>query len=78
MKNNCLIFAFHKWIKCGGYLIIRKSNYGWWPHFLWSKDLSLFEEFAPSSSKYQGRWFPPLIFAGYIRKSYAWDQSKVD
>jgi hypothetical protein len=64
-KSNCLIFALKHWWEKGGYLIIRKSHYGWWPHFLWSADLKTFEQFTPLR-KAQRHLFPPLIFVGYV------------
>jgi hypothetical protein len=76
-KSNCLIFAFQHWFKFGGYVCIRKSNYGWWPHFLWTQDLKVFEEFHPVRKKQKG-WLPPFIFCGYVRVSGANNQSKVD
>lgn len=67
MRNNCLLFALYKWFKFGGYVITRKSNFGWWPHFIWSKDLITFEEYIPSEHQ-EGLKFPPLYFKGYIRR----------
>ncbi len=55
--------------------MIRKSHYGWFPHFIWSKDLKSFEEFHPIAKK-RNRWFPPLIFKGYIRHSNVKEQSE--
>lgn len=39
-RSNCLIFALKRWRSDGGYLIIRRSRYGWWPHFAWCRSLS--------------------------------------
>lgn len=67
--SNCLFFAlgrFSKGWKTGGYLTIRKSRHGWWPHFGWSADLSTFEEFIPIVPAHERR-LPPLIFRGRIR-----------
>jgi hypothetical protein len=64
--SNCLIFAIEHWYKKGGYLIIRRSHHGWWPHFIWSKDLKTFEQFTPFR-KAHARWFPPILFTGFIK-----------
>ena len=64
-KSNCLFFAIGRWWNRGGYLVIRKSRFGYWPHFLWSPDLQVFESYSPIVGGYS-RWFPPLLFCGYI------------
>ena len=33
-RGNCLIFAVALWLRVGGYLVVRRSRWGWWPHFL--------------------------------------------
>src|SRR5689334_22793296 len=35
--TNCLFYVIRKVWKNGGFLITRKSNFGWWPHFIYSK-----------------------------------------
>ena len=66
-RSNCLIFALAHWFRDGGYLIVRRSHWGWFPHFLWSQDLKVFEEFTPlRHAKY--RLCPPLLFTGYVRE----------
>lgn len=37
--NNCFVFALSRWFSRGGYLIVRKSRVGWFPHFIWAKTL---------------------------------------
>lgn len=39
-RSNCLIFAMGEWRRRGGYLIVRRSHYGWWPHFAWTRSLA--------------------------------------
>ncbi len=66
--SNCLFYAVKQlYSNKGGYLIIRKSHYGWWPHFLYSKDLEEFEEYTPIKPNHH-LWFPPPLFKGYVRK----------
>jgi hypothetical protein len=64
--SNCLIFVIGRWLKRGGYVIARKSHWGWWLHFLWSPDLQTFEEFVPG--RYRRRWLPPVLFRGRVKK----------
>jgi hypothetical protein len=65
MKSNCIIYALKQWFSLGGYIVLRKSNYGWWPHMIWTKDFATFEEFTPPV--HSVRAFPPLIFNGIIK-----------
>lgn len=74
-RSNCLIFALTRVFTFGGYLHLRKSNYGWWPHVFWSADLFNFEEFTPLSHQTQ-RW-PPLFFYGYVKVTNAEEQLSV-
>lgn len=64
-KSNCLIYAFGKWCDEGGYVVIRRSMYGWWPHFLWTADFHTFYQFIPFTPEH--RLLPPLIFIGYVK-----------
>jgi hypothetical protein len=70
--TNCLFFALKKWFSCGGYLVIRKSKVGWWPHFLWSKDLKTFYHYLPVSYK-ENKPIPPCVFKGEAAESEARD-----
>lgn len=61
MRSNCLFFTFRKFIKDGGFIIIRKSQYGNWSHVMWTGDFKTFEHFVPLN--------PPLKFP-LIQKFY--------
>lgn len=63
---NCFDYALWQWFTRGGYLVVRKSRHGWWPHFSYSPDLETFEDYGPTV-KYN-RWLPPLKFKGVIRR----------
>ena len=65
--SNCLAYALARWWLDGGYVIMRKSHYGWWPHFLWSKDLKRFVEFQPIEPNHHLR-FPPTRYKGAVRE----------
>jgi hypothetical protein len=64
--SNCLFFAVSRWLKYGGYVIVRKSHYGWWPHFLWSQDLLSFEEYSPAIPNHH-LLIPPPLYRGVIK-----------
>jgi hypothetical protein len=63
--SNSLLFAVRQLLQHGGYIVMRKSHHGWWPHFLWSADLVTFEEFQPIVPAHTRR-LPPLLFRGYV------------
>lgn len=66
--NNCLIFAFNRWFKHGGYLIVRKSRHGWWPHFIWSPDLkdAEIEHYRPVNAGNENPYVKKFLFKGEI------------
>lgn len=33
-RSNCLLYALRRWRYRDDYLLIRRSRWGWWPHFL--------------------------------------------
>jgi hypothetical protein len=72
-KSNCIIFALRRWFKYGGYVVLRKSNFGWWPHMIWTKDFATFEEFAPRIHN-ANMAFPPLLFKGVAKTTSREDQ----
>lgn len=65
--SNCVIFALAKWFRHGGYIIARKSRYGWWPHVMWAATLDGVEvqHYLPDDPKH-GMWIPPPVFRGRI------------
>ena len=62
--SNCLIYALLKLYREGGYVLMRKSFYGWWPHFLHMSATGEVTHFSPE--KKRRRFFPPLLFRGRI------------
>jgi hypothetical protein len=71
--SNCLLFALFQWWHYGGYVIVRKSKIGWWPHFMWASSIESLEaiEYVPYekvefADKYH---LPPIVFKGYVRKA---------
>lgn len=68
MVSNCLIFVLYQWFTKGGYVVVRRSHWGWFPHFIWSADLKRFQQFTPISEKRRYRLFPPLVFRGYVHE----------
>jgi len=68
MRANCLIFAVARYWAQGGYLVLRRSRFGWWPHVLWSADLVTFEEFVPTRVEMlRRRKLPPVVFQGRVK-----------
>jgi hypothetical protein len=66
--SNCLIWAFRRFFIRGGYVIFRKSHYGWWPHFLWSPDLKTFYDYQPKAPNHH-LLIPPPLYRGVVRKT---------
>lgn len=64
--GNCLCWALRQWRKHGGYLVIRRSRYGWFPHFLWlSADRQTLQSFVPDNPKHKK--LPPPVFRGNVK-----------
>lgn len=68
--RNCLMFvlAVAKYGKAGDHLLIRKSHWGWFPHFAaifeMADDSIIKKEYVPiDPSK---KWLPPLFFKGKV------------
>lgn len=76
MKHgNCLIYAIRKWIKEGGYLVIRRSHASKIiPHFLHLDDSACFDkqclsQFAPDYPKSTWQKFVhKLWFKGTVKR----------
>ncbi len=69
--SNCYIFALTQWATRGGYVVLRRSRYGWWPHAFWSPDLVSLFDFKPTkfyADDYRA-WLPPVLFRGFVRES---------
>ena len=65
-RSNCFVYAIRQFVTPGGYLVVRRSQFGPWPHVLWSPDLRTFSEFVPPRYR-PPYWFPPLWFRGTVR-----------
>lgn len=66
--NNCLFFAISKFIKHGGFIVIRKSKYGNWSHVMWSKDLITFEHYVPIKLPLKYPLIQKFLFKGKIKQ----------
>jgi hypothetical protein len=64
--SNCLIYALTQWCRYGGYVAMRTSHWGWFPHFLWSPDLVKWWAYVPL--KPARHWCPPLLFRGQVEE----------
>lgn len=65
-KSNCLFYAFKKYRRYGGYILMRKSNYGWWPHFLHMTKDGKITQYTLSRKK--RRILPPIVFTGFVKE----------
>lgn len=64
---RCLTYALGKWAREGGYLVIRRSRWGWFPHFLHlSADRQRLTHMVPLLPRRRGS--PPIWFRGRIRE----------
>ena len=69
--DNCLTFAFRvaKYARTTDSLVIRRSHWGWFPHFsaiFEMEDGSLIKkEYVPIEPR--RRWLPPLFFKGVVK-----------
>jgi hypothetical protein len=64
--NNCLFWAVRQWQMNGGAIVVRRSLYGWWPHFLWMAPDGQLWEYAPVDGHEKA--CPPPLFRGEARK----------
>ncbi len=66
--DNCLTYALRalRYSRCSDHLVIRKSHWGWFPHFAIYIELYdgtlVKKEYVPISPR--PRWIPPLFFKG--------------
>lgn len=67
--SNCLFFVLAKWWKHGGYIIIRRSKQGPYPHFIWCEALNdaKIEHFVPDTHKTKRSFKHKFVFNGIIR-----------
>lgn len=65
---NCWMFALWRLFRRGGFLIITKSEWGWWPHLMWSPDMSSLQQFEPTEKK-RRRLLPPFVYKGYVKET---------
>jgi len=69
--SNCLIFALWRWVTRGGYLILRRSHHGWWPHVLWSSHLrnAEIEHYVPRRYSQHFAPFHKILFRGDVSRA---------
>jgi hypothetical protein len=65
-RGNCLLWALIKFAREGGYILMRRSRWGPFPHFLWAPpDLSRVESYVPHDPR--RRLLPKVWFRGHVR-----------
>lgn len=62
---NCWVWALWQWFKYGGSIIVRKSKYGPFPHFMWSPDMMTIYDYNPIQPR--NRIMPPTVFKGEVK-----------
>lgn len=67
--SNCAAWAVWAYFRRGGFLILKKSEWGWWPHFMWSPDMHTCQQFEPDHKRRRGRLWPPFFYRGYVKKT---------
>lgn len=67
--SNCLIYVIKKYLKEGGYIAIRKSRYGWWPHFIHCSDLmnAKITHYVPIKYNLEYKYVDKILFKGQIK-----------
>jgi hypothetical protein len=67
--SNCYIYAIRRWMTHGGSIVMKQSDYGWWPHMAWSGDLRTVEHFVPIApvAKDRQRIIPRVLFLGVAK-----------
>lgn len=65
MRSNCLIFALRRWFRDGGHVLVVPSDNWPGPHFRFTLDGVVYEEFYPRRAI--RRLLPPLVFQGAVR-----------
>jgi len=63
--SNCFIYAVHRWVTRGGWLILRKSQKGPYPHFIHADELPEDLKATHYVAKYKHIVFTP-IFRGKV------------
>ena len=67
--SNCWLWAFWTFLRRGGFLIVSKSEWGWWPHLMWSPDMRTVHQFEPDHKRRMGRFWPPVFYRGFVKQS---------
>ena len=67
--SNCWMWAIWRFMRRGGFLIFSRSEWGWWPHFMWSPDMRTCVQFEPDHKRRTGRLWPPFFYRGYLKET---------
>lgn len=61
LRCNCLIWAIAAWRRFGGYILVRRSHWGPFPHFLWvdkrRRHVISYKPLNPELSRWRPIWF---------------------
>lgn len=65
-RTNCWAWALNKWLKEGGFILIRKSYWGPYLHLQHVDKEGIIREYTPFEQK-KPHIVPPPIFKGYVK-----------
>jgi len=73
MRSNCVFYALKQMKRGGGYLIIRKSRFGWMPHVMWAESIAglkvqEYKPISPFCGNRLQRMFPVHMFRFHGRE----------
>lgn len=70
MRNphNCLVFVLDQFWQYRGCIVARRSDSGWFPHFLYSRNLDDWWEYTPQAPHVK-LFIPPPFYSGCVRHS---------
>lgn len=64
--SNCLLYVLMRMASSGGRMLVQKSLYGWWPHFMHVDGSGCVTEFVPHRPRPR-LLLPPPLFRGRVR-----------
>ena len=66
-KSNCYFWAYEKWVKEGGAVMMVRSKYGWWVHVRHVSIFGEITEYIPFE-EHRKQALPPALFNGRVKK----------
>lgn len=70
-RSNCVFWAGDQWVKHGGWVGFRPSDFGWLIHCVWSPDLRTWYGFVPVDDLPPYKLIPDMFFVGKVEQERA-------